>query len=471
MNQRNLNLILILLLLAVVIWIDLPNNPGINIGEFSRTLDTSLGLDLRGGMQVLLEADLPAETAITTDELETAKSILENRTNGLGVSEVVFQVAGDRRIMGEFPGLTNTDEVIATLKETGQLEFVDFGDTILPPGTEIKTDYGQTTEPADTTDPTVVPTTAATEVAATDATTDTTAAEDTANKVWHTVMTGDQIDSVQVTMNQTNEYVVQFTLKSEGAKIFADYTSANVGKILAIVLDKKVISTPSINSAITEGEGVIEGSFTYETSNSLAIQLRYGSLPIPLKVIETRIVGPTLGQDSLQKSILAAIVGVIIVALFMIIYYRLPGAMAMLSIFSYGAITLALFKLIPVTLTLPGIAGLLLSTGGGLDANILMFERLKEELRGGRKLKDAISLSWSRAWPSIRDSNFATLITSAILFWFGSAFGASIVKGFALTLAIGVFVSLFCASFITRSLLDVVITFFKNADQKKWFGA
>jgi preprotein translocase subunit SecD len=453
MNQRYLNLILILLLLAVVVWIDLPSNPGIKIGEFSRTLDTALGLDLRGGMQVLLEADLPAETVITAEDLDTAKKILENRTNALGVSEVVFQVAGDRRIVGEFPGITNTDEVIATLKETGQLEFVDLGDTIIPPGTAIKTDLNA---PAET---------------ETDSTTDpaATTEEELLNKVWHTVLTGDQIQTVTVDL-QNGIYEVVFTLKDDGAKIFADYTTANVGKILAIVLDKRIVSTPSINSPITKGNGSISGNFTYETANTLAIQLRYGSLPIPLKVVESRIVGPTLGQDSLQKSILAGIVGIIIVTLFMILYYRAPGVAAMLSIASYGAITLALFKLIPVTLTLPGIAGLLLSTGGGLDANILMFERLKEELRSGRKLKDAVYLSWTRAWPSIRDSNFATLITSGILFWFGSAYGASLVKGFALTLAIGVFVSLFCASVITRALLDLLANFLKNADHKKWFG-
>jgi preprotein translocase subunit SecD len=464
MNQRYLNLILIVLLIAVVVWIDLPSNPGIKIGEFSRTLDTSLGLDLRGGMQVLLEADLPADTVIAPEDLDTAKQIIENRTNGLGVSEVVFQIAGDRRIVGEFPGITNTDEVIATLKETGQLEFVDFGDTILPPGTVILTDTGVTTSSAAATDATATP------VAAT--ATNTTAAtttEDLTTKVWHTVLTGDQIETVSVDL-QNGVYSVVFNLKTDGAKLFADYTTANVGKILAIVLDKRIVSTPSINTPITEGNGSISGNFTYESANTLAIQLRYGSLPIPLKVVESRIVGPTLGQDSLQKSIIAAILGMIIVTLFMTIYYRAPGAMAMFSIACYGAITLALFKLIPVTLTLPGIAGLLLSTGGGLDANILMFERLKEELRSGRKLKDAIYLSWTRAWPSIRDSNFATLITSGILFWFGSAFGASLGKGFALTLAIGVFVSLFCASVITRALLDLFSKFLKNADQNRWFG-
>lgn len=455
MNQRYLNIILIVLLIAVVVWIDLPSNPGIKIGEFSRTLDTSLGLDLRGGMQVLLEADLPADTAIAAEDLDTAKQILENRTNGLGVSEVMFQIAGDRRIVGEFPGITNTDEVIATLKETGQLEFVDFGDTVLPPGTEILTDSG------------IADAAATTEAGATD--TSAMTEEELLSNVWHTVLTGDQIETVNVDL-QNGVYTVVFDLKADGAKTFAEYTTANVGKILAIVLDKRIVSTPSINSPITEGNGLISGNFTYETANTLAIQLRYGSLPIPLKVVESRIVGPTLGQESLQKSILAAILGLIIVTLFMTLYYRVPGAIAMLSIASYGAITLALFKLIPVTLTLPGIAGLLLSTGGGLDANILMFERLKEELRSGRKLKDAVYLSWTRAWPSIRDSNFATLITSGILFWFGSAYGASLVKGFALTLAIGVFVSLFCASVITRALLDLVSNLLKNADQKKWFG-
>jgi preprotein translocase subunit SecD len=453
MNQRYLKIFLLILLIAVVVWIDLPNNPGIKIWDFSRTLDTSLGLDLRGGMQVLLEADLPEDSNITAEDMNTAKTILENRTNALGVSEVVFQVAGDRRIVGEFPGITDTEEVIATLKETGQLEFVDFGSNPMYEGTEVVTDLNRSDLTAEI-------------VLADDGTID------LEKSVWHTVLTGDLLKTVSVIPDQTSGgFAISFDLKTEGAQIFSDYTAANTGKYLGIVLDKKVISCPVIRTQIPDGSGSISGSFDNDSANSLAIQLRYGSLPIPLKVVESRVVGPTLGQDSLDKSILAGIVGVIIVALFMIIYYRLPGFMAMVSIAAYAAITLALFKLIPVTLTLPGIAGLLLSTGGGLDANILMFERLKEELRSGRKLRDAVSLSWSRAWPSIRDSNIATLLTSIILFIFGSAFGASIVKGFALTLAIGVFVSVFCASVITRALLDLLPNFFKNADQKKWFGA
>jgi len=202
----------------------------------------------------------------------------------------------------------------------------------------------------------------------------------------------------------------------------------------------------------------------------LAVQLRYGSLPIPLKVIESKTVGPTLGQDSLSKSMRAGIIGFVIVMLFMAIFYRGPGLIADLAIIVYALIAFALYKFIPITMTLPGIAGFLLSTGSALDANILIFERLKEELRNGKRLDIAISLGWTRAWPSIRDSNIATLITSAILFWFGSQFGATIVKGFSLTLAFGVAVSLFTAWALSRTLLDVILNHFKPTNYSKWFG-
>jgi preprotein translocase subunit SecD len=198
--------------------------------------------------------------------------------------------------------------------------------------------------------------------------------------------------------------------------------------------------------------------------------LRYGSLPIPLKVVETRIIGPTLGEDSLQRSLLAGVIGLTIVVLFMGIYYRLPGITADVSILLYAAILLAVFKLLGVTLTLPGIAGIMLSTGSALDANILVFERLKEELRGGRVLRQAFDQAWSRAWPSIRDSNIAALITSVILFWFGNTFGATIVKGFSLTLAIGVVISLFSALYITRTLLALALDWFKPSNLERWFG-
>jgi preprotein translocase subunit SecD len=466
MNRRYVYLILILLLLAVAVWIDVPGNGGIHVGSFNRTLDTVLGLDLQGGMQILWEADLPETSQVTAQNLNDTRQILEQRSNGLGVSEVSFQNAGSRRIIGEFPGLTNIEQVTDVLKGVGQLEFVDFGDTPQNEGTTVKTDYKGDTKTQST--PTDAPTTAPTSSAETNATPAPTVAPE---KVWHTVMTGDQIKSVSVTTDQLGAYVVSFALKSSGQKTFADYTTANVGKYLGIVLDKKVISSPKVNSAITQGSGIIEGSFTYDSANSLAIQLRYGALPIPVKIVQSQVIGPTLGQDSLTKSLQASLIGFILVFLFMLIFYRLPGFVAILSIVSYGAITFAIYKLIPVTLTLPGIAGLLLSTGGALDANILIFERLKEELRAGRNLGQAIDLAWKRAWTSIRDSNIATLITSAILFYFGSQFGASTVKGFALTLALGVIISLFSAAYITRTYLSFTVDFVKPADHARWFGA
>ncbi len=449
MNRRYINLILILILLAVAIWVDLPSNPGIKIGSFERSLETVLGLDLRGGMQVILS--VPAEIAVTQQNLQDASTILENRSNGLGVSEVVFQTAGERIIVGEFPGATNAESIISQIKATGQLEFVDFGDQPIPEGTEVETDFGL--------DPAAA------------AVTPTPAPDGTQPVRYHTVLTGKDLKAVAVTRGQLNEYLVSIEFNPDGATAFSEWTSQNVGKYLGIVLDKKVISSPVIKVPITDGAGVIEGNFTAETANTLAIQLRYGSLPIPLNIEQIRVIGPTLGQDSLDKSLLAGVIGFIIVMLFMGIYYKVPGVVANLALITYALITLAIFKIIPVTLTLPGIAGFLLSTGSALDANILIFERFKEELRNGRTLRQAIDLGWRRAWPSIRDSNIAALITSAILFWFGSTFGASFVKGFALTLALGVAVSLFTAIVVTRTFLGTVIDVIKDPEKRLgWFG-
>jgi preprotein translocase subunit SecD len=433
-------LIIILIIVTVAIWIDLPNNPGIHVGGVNRDIDTRLGLDLVGGVQALLEADLPEGTTVEAEKMQTATRIVENRVNGLGVTEALVQQAGDQRIVVELPGVEDPTVAISTIQETGLLEFVDMGGTPLPAGTII----------------------------ATDITTSETPPQD--EQVWHTVMTGDKIDNVQVSRDPSGQYVIQFQLTSEGADIFADYTTNHVGEFLGIVLDKTVISAPNVNEPITEGEGVISGAFTLESANNLAVQLRYGSLPIPLKVVETRTIGPSLGQDSLQKSLVALLIGFIVVILFMALYYRLPGVLADISIIIYALVTFSIFRYIPVTLTLPGIAGFMLSTGSALDANILIFERLKEELRAGRKLNQAVDIAWKRAWPSIRDSNIATLITCAILFWFGSSFGATIVKGFSLTLAIGVVISLFTAIVVTRTFLNLVLAYVQDKNYTRWFG-
>lgn len=477
MNRRlyiYIGIIAVLLILGI--WINLPNSK-LHIGSTERSFPTQLGLDLRGGLQVLLEADLPADTAVTQEQLDVARSILENRSNGLGVSEVTFTTAGTRRLVGEFPGATNVEEVLATIKQTGLLEFVELGQ-VLPPGTPVITDYGTASASATATPGAATPTVEATAAATVEATASagagttatpeaTTAPEE---KVYHTVFTGSILDQVGVTQDSLGNYQVTFTLTNDGKTIFGDYTSAHVGDILGIVLDKKVVSAPSINSAITQGSGEITGSFTSEEANNLAVQLRYGSLPIPLKVVESRVIYPTLGTESLQKSLIAGIVGLIIIILFMLLYYRLPGGIADLAILFYALLTLALFKLIPVTLTLPGIAGVMLSTGSALDANILIFERLKEELRSGKTLGQAVPIAWRRAWPSIRDSNIATLITCLILFWFGSQFGATIVKGFAVTLALGVGVSLFTALIVTRTFMTLILSAVKPTNLPRWFG-
>ncbi len=473
MRDRVVRIIIIIILLAIGIWINFPNNNGIKIGEFERSLDVVQGLDLQGGLQILLE--VPEGFEATSEDLEVARQILENRANGLGVSEVVFQVAGSRRILGEFPGLTDTSEVVDVLKTTGQLEFVDVGDTPLDAGTAITTDLGvaastgETPASTATAEVTAEATAAPTAEATASPTSEATPAEG-APLIYHTIMTGDQLKNIRVEYSETLGYYISFELEPEGAQIFSDFTSNNVGKYLAIVLDKKVVSSPGINDAITSGQAIIQGSFTSDSANALAIQLRYGSLPIPLVEAETRVIGPTLGEDSLNKSLIAGAIGFVIIALFMIIYYRLPGAIAILAIGMYGLITLTIYKLLPVTLTLPGIAGFLLSTGGALDANILMFERLKEELRGNRKVGQALELAWKRAWPSIRDSNIASALISIVLFAFGSAYGASTVKGFAITLLIGVVVSVFSAFMFTRTFLSEILNALNITNFKRWFG-
>jgi preprotein translocase subunit SecD len=464
-------LIPIVLLAGLAGWVVWPGNPGLRLGSLQRDIEIVRGLDLQGGLQVLLEADLPPETEITSDQMQTARDIIENRVNALGVVEPLVQVAGSRRIVVELPGVKDPEEAVATIKETGLLEFVDMS-TVDPAqaysllGQSIATDFGQSAALPEPTSEVAVPTS---EVGSATPTPGPTPAP---APVFHTVMTGTGLKSAAATVSSTtSEFEVAFVLTDEGRQTFADFTAAHVGDILGIALDKVLISAPSISTAITEGQGVITGSFDRDSANRLAVQLRYGSLPIPLKVVESSTVGPTLGEDSLRKSALAGVIGLAVVMIFMAVYYRLPGVLADLALLIYAAITFALFKLIPVTLTLPGVAGFILSIGVAVDANILIFERMKEELRAGRTVYQAIDTGFSRAWPSIRDSNLSTLITCAILFWFGSTFGASIVKGFSLTLALGVGVSLFTAITVTRTFLHVVLDRVRAAESPRLFGA
>ena len=286
---RNLytRLVLILIVAALALWVDMsdeiqiinPFNDSVVVG---RNIAPRLGLDLQGGLQVLLEADLPEGTEVDPQAMETARTIVENRTNALGVSENVIQLAGDRRIVGEFPGAEDADAILDIIQQTGLMEFVDTGDFRPEEGTLLQTDFAQTatTEPTATPDPT---------------------GENSpeSQTTYHTIMTGRDLTSVNVGVNASGQPAVDFVLSPEGATVFAQHTAANIGKILTITLDKRVISAPGIEGAIPDGQGQISGAFTAESANTLAVQLRYGSLPVPLKVVETRIIGPTLGEDSL----------------------------------------------------------------------------------------------------------------------------------------------------------------------------
>lgn len=402
--------------------------------------DLKLGLDLQGGTQVMLETDIETDDEADETDMAAAKVIVEQRVNGLGVAEAIVQQQGTNRLIVELPGVANPDQAVETIRSTGQLEFVEPNGIRLEQGMVINT----TNRPE-----------AAIDLEEQFATGGGVVGEVfpfMSETVFETVMTGDILQSAVPTQNQFNQWQIDFVMSAEGGDQFFDYTSSNIGRPLPIVLDGRVLSAPTIQGAIRD-VGQITGRFTQEEVDSLAVQMRYGALPVPLKVIDVRTIGASLGQESVDRSLRAGLLGLLGVLIFMILIYRLPGVLATIALIIYLLLNLALYKLIPVTLTLAGIAGLVLSLGMAVDANILIFERMKEELRVGRSLRVAVEAGFSRAWPAIRDGNVSTLISCAVLWWFGNNFGASIVKGFAITLAIGVLFSMFTAVFITRTFM------------------
>ncbi|MCD4738351.1 MAG: protein translocase subunit SecD [Anaerolineae bacterium] len=412
----------------------------------SRSLDFRQGLDLRGGLQVLMSADMEDDQELPPGAMKTASQIVENRVNALGLTEPVVQVRGQRKLNVELPGISDPGAAIDTIRETALLEFAE------PPvgaaqqlrgGTTVSTTFGLE-EGAELTS--------------------------TAVGLFKTVMTGAALKDVAPGMDQhTGQWLVKFQLTADQTDFFGEYTRSHTGQLLCIILDKQILSCPQIKGAIPNGEGTISGNFSSADAQSLALQLRYGSLPIPLKIESYETIGPSLGADSVQKSLRAGIIGLSVVFLFMLVYYRLNGLAADLALALYVLLNLLLYKLLPVTMTLPGIAGFLLSTGMAVDANILVFERMKEELRGGRSLHRAIEAGFARAWTSVRDSNLATLLTCAVLWFFGDAFAASLVKGFAITLAIGTLVNVFTAIFVTRTFVRVIFHLFgEKTLEKPW---
>jgi preprotein translocase subunit SecD len=488
----------------------------IQVGAMQLDNSTRLGLDLQGGVQVVLEARQTADSpGDLPSRMEAARTIIEERVGGIGVSEPIVQLQGENRILVELPGVDDPDAVISLIRETGELEWIDADNTPLAEGTLVCTERGcprpeqiarlqgggvevtptavvtgtpgttltsttpiTTTAVATSTLPAIPDATATTEVTATGTTTGTTGTTEATpsptpygGRIYPVVVTGDQVDGTKVQVQYdptTGLPLVAFTLKGAGRDRLAEFTRTSVGQFMPIVLDKVVISSPSIRGEIPSGEGVIEG-MTNAEANALVIKLRYGALPVPLDVVSNRTIGGTLGADSIQKSVIAGVVGLLLVMLFMLAYYRLPGLVANVALLIYSLVVFALFKSIPVTLTLAGIAGFILSIGMAVDANVLIFARLKEELRLGKTTRTAVEAGFDHAWPSIRDSNITTIISTGILYWFGSFFGASIIKGFALTLFVGVVISMFTAVLVTRTLLRLVMDT-PLAQNRWWFG-
>ncbi len=468
-----ISLVFIVLLAIFATWVALPGS-NYDINGFRAAHPVREGLDLQGGLQVVLQANPVAGQTLDADTLEGTRQTLERRINALGVSEPLIQTRGSDQIIIELPGIRNPEDAVKVMQKTALLEIIDPLGRPLPRGTIVDTtlgpadrDAGASATPiaspvglpaADSATPVAGP--IATPVAGVTA---------PSGPVYQTIVSGADLKDAYATKGNSGiGQVVAFELQGDAAGRFFEYTSSHLGQPMSIVIDKQVISSPVINGAISSS-GIIEGIPPTEVQN-MVIQLKAGALSVPLEVVQSQTVSPSLGQDSLQRSLIAGSVGLFIVALFMILYYRLPGIVSVVALIFYALLTVTLFKLIPVTLTLAGIAGFILSIGMAVDANVLIFARMKDEIHRGRTLTQAINSGFSHAWPSIRDSNITTMITTFILYVFGSYTGTSIITGFALTLFVGVLVSMFTAITVTRTLLQVVVSL-GLTNPRWWFSS
>ena len=383
---------------------------------------TKLGLDLVGGSRIVLEAQTTDTIAkITPDMMSSLQFAIENRVNALGVAETVVQQTGEKRLLVEIPNISDPAKAKEFLGETAELEFKK----------PLDNQYGATG--------------------------------------WApTGLTGKDVKKALISTNPGGQWVVSLEFNDKGTKKFGLLTQELVGKPMAIFFNGDMQSAPVIQEPILGGHAQISGGdsgFAYEEAKKMVDLLNAGALPVPAKIIEESLVGPTLGADSIAKSKTAGIIGIGLVMIFMLLYYRLPGAIADVALIIYSLLVFAVFKIVPVTLTLAGIAGFILSIGMAVDANILIFERTKEELKAGRTLFTAINAGFDRAFTSIFDSNMTTIITCVILYFLGT----SIIKGFALTLIIGVLISMFTAITVTKNFMHLLF----GAGQLKhpgWFG-
>jgi len=511
-RRRNniLSLLGILILLLASAFMVFGGETPVNILGINLSRETKLGLDLKGGYEITLQA---RQKTVSKDQMNGARGIIEKRVSGLGTNEPVVRLVGDNRIGVELPGVTDEDQVKSVIGSTGRLEFIDAGSDDLQTGQLVKTTYCTSgsmyssvpgtcgnvkpqivpnfiptvTTPATTAATTAVAATTAagTPVATTSAsTTSTPNATETPDpnaKVYQTIITGNELDPAKIDkgFNSTSGAAqVNFGIRADAANTFYNFTSSSIGKNMAIVLDGRVLSSAVIRAAIRDS-GQITNDNQWGTTqgkqevDGIVLNLKYGALPVELDILQSRKIGATLGQDSIDRSYIAGAVGLSIVALFMLLYFRLPGLIADLALIVYAVLTFAIFKLIGVVLTLAGIAGFILSIGIAVDANILIFARMKEELRQGRSIERAVEAGFRNAWLSIRDSNMSGIITCIILYWFGDFTGTSVIKGFAITLALGIFVSLFSAIVVTHSFLRTMFIFTGNTALVRntyWYG-
>ncbi len=402
----------LLALVAVIFPLPLPS---LSPSGGALVAETKLGLDLQGGLRIEYRV-LPAEGKVPTKaDLEVLKQIILNRVDASGVSEPQVVVQDPDRIIVEMPGIQNADQIRKLVGTTGRLDFVPLGTTTATSGQEL--------------DLTAFP----------------------------PLFSGDQVAAASIGADETGQRTVNFTLQAEGKDLFANYTAEHVGQYFAIVLDGKVITAPVIQSSIPNGQVQISsggiGGYPLDEAQNLVTILQFGQLPYPIEELANTTVSPTLGEAFLSQMLLGGVIAILMVMFFMIVHYRLPGVVASGALVFYTLIVYAVFRVLGVTLTLAGIAGFVLSVGMAVDANILIFERTKEELRVGKSLPAAIEAGFNRAWNSILDSNVSSLITATILFLFGS----STIKGFGLVLIIGVLVSMFTAITVTRSVLRIIV--------------
>ncbi len=410
------------------------------VGTHFKQYAFHLGLDLNGGTELTYKADVSQlKGGNVADAMSSLRDVIERRVNVFGVSEPIVEVENpgivsgnqDERLLVDLPGVTNIDQAVALIGQTPELDFM-----LVNPAAKNMT-------PAQL-------------------------ASATPSQIFTaTGFTGQYLDSaaLQFTTGGTQiagQPIVALTFNDQGRDLFAKITTEHKGEVLAILLDGQVISSPTIQDTITDGKAIISGSFTADQAKELVRNLNYGALPVPIALVSTQTVGASLGQNAKDAGVKAGLVGFALIVVFLILWYRLPGLVASISLCMYVILSLAVFKLIPVTLTAAGIAGFILSIGMAVDANILIFERMKEELKRGKSVSVALHEGFTRAWLSIRDSNISSIITAVVLFWLGT----SAIKGFALTLGIGVLISMFTAISVSRTFLFAIAPRTEHAANK-----